>query len=132
MALLTAADIQDAITALREVAAAFRAATASIRTQPAVSDSYGGTQPRGPVSGWTQRLTAACRIKPAGNMPQAQELAARLGVLIIWRVEFAPGTDVRIGDGLIVDGVVYHVLAVLEKTYATRRIALCRRQEGDV
>lgn len=131
MAILTAADIQSAIDTLREVAAAFRATTASVRTQPATSDAYGGLAARGPVSAWTQRFTVACRIKPANTMPQAQEIAARVGVLVLWRVDVAPGTDIRIGDGLIIDGVAYHVLAILEKTYATRRIALCRRQEGD-
>lgn len=121
-----------AITAARAaVVAGYRTRTASIRTQPSASDGYGGTTARGAVSTWTQRLTAACKVESAGQTPQVREIAERLGVQVLWEVRFAPGTDVRTGDGLIIDSVVYHVIAPLAGTHDSSLIVLCRRQEGD-
>lgn len=116
----------------KTLANAHRTQTASVRTQPAASDGFGGAQPRGPVSGWTQRLSAACAVAPAGQTPRTRELAERLGVETLWQVRFAAGTDIRSGDGLIVDGVVYHVIATEQGTHDASLIALCRRQEGDI
>lgn len=113
------------------LAARDRTRSASIRTQPAVSDAYGGTAARGPVSGWTQRLTATCKIQPSGQTPQVKNIAEGLGVQALWEIRFAPGTDVRTGDGVIVDSVVYHVIAPLAGTHASSLVVLCRRQEGD-
>lgn len=115
----------------KTLANAHRTQTASVRTQPAVSDGYGGTQPRGPVSGWTQRLSVACAIEPSSQTPRNREIAERLGVETLWELRFATGTDIRSGDGIIVSGVAYHVIATEQGTHDASLIALCRRQEGD-
>jgi hypothetical protein len=112
------------LTAMRAVQAEAMTQTATITRLAQSSDDMGGYTEESSTS------TAACRIAPTLNMPDATIYAGRLQEGLPWRVYLPAGTDVREGDRLTVGSKTLEVLGILAPhTYETATCCVCAERE---
>lgn len=66
-----------------------------------------------------------CRVATP-NTPQLVELAAKMGEVVLWRFTCAAGTDLRIGDRVLIGSDTLRVLSIeTPQSYTTATQALC-------
>lgn len=112
------------MTAMRAAQEAAMTQTATITRLTKSSDDMGGYTQE------TSTATAACRIAPTLNMPDATIYAGRLQEGLPWRVYFPTGTDVLEGDRLTVGSKDFEVLGILAPhTYETATCCVCAERE---
>ena len=74
---------------------------------------------------WKSIATVACRVAPAGGLPQERVMAERLGNVSTWTVTLPALTDVRVGDRLLVGTRTFAVAGVLARSEEIVRRVVC-------
>ncbi|HPV11713.1 MAG TPA: head-tail adaptor protein [Verrucomicrobiota bacterium] len=103
----------DELAALRATQEAALPDTAAIRRITRTSDGAGGhTESEATVT------TVACRMAQIGNGSE-RLIAERLSLAESVVVTMPYGTDVRLTDRLLISGVTWEVVAILERSWST-------------
>ena len=95
----------------------------TIERQTLADDASGGQS-----DAWQQVAAGVkCRIDASGRDPQAREMAARLGVAVVYVVIFPVGTDAQEGDRVTITGraVALRAVAPINGSYQTAHKCLC-------
>jgi hypothetical protein len=119
--MLSAADLAD----MRATVADLLVETATLSRGTPASDGAGGQ-----TVTWATAATVAARLGPVGGSPEEREVAHRVTSPSLRTVTLPAGTDVRLGDRLVISTVTYEVVAVLApRSWELSRRVVCARAE---
>jgi head-tail adaptor len=106
--------------AMREVQSAVLLETATVQRQSPTSDGAGGA-----TESWATVASVACRVGVSSSSSQERALAERVTNVSTWTLTLPVGTDVRVGDRLVVGTRTFEVLAVLSHSLVTALRVVC-------
>lgn len=108
--------------------------TVTVRRATETSDGAGGT-----TTVWADVTQPAAaldsdgnlrgRVEPAGSTPEERVIADRITAQTPYTITVAHGADVTSADRLVVDGVTYEAVGVIEGSWTPNPKVVCTRQE---
>jgi head-tail adaptor len=104
----------------------WRVQVATVKRGTPVEDPYGGrTEPAWPAD-WTTVATYAARYEPSGQQSIEGATATQISGSVQYDIWLPPTADVGAGDRIQLDGKVFEVIGMADRTDKSSRIAVSR------